>query len=101
MAVGKTICDQNLGRPVSDSWHAHSGPGVTSVDSPAPPARRPCPQGLAQKYMKKAVKVDLIEKQAAQASTDVAHYMLLVGRPPQYVVGRGECLCGDYVMTSG
>jgi hypothetical protein len=29
--------------------------------------------------MKKAVKVDLIEKQAAQASTDVAHYMLLVG----------------------
>jgi hypothetical protein len=63
----------------NEPWHALSGPGVTSVDSPAPRARRPCPQGLAQKYMKKAVKVDLIEKQAAQASTDVAHYMLLVG----------------------
>jgi hypothetical protein len=28
--------------------------------------------------MKKAVKVDLVEKQGMQASTDVAHYMLLV-----------------------
>ena len=36
------------------------------------------PQGLAAKYMKKAVKVDLVEKQGMQASTDVAHYMLLV-----------------------
>ena len=41
-------------------------------------------QGLAAKYMKKAVKVDLVEKQGMQASTDVAHYMLLVsgGLPP-------------------
>ena len=77
MAVGKTICGQTS--VYNEPWHARAGPGVTSVDSPAPPARRPCPQGLAQKYMKKAVKVDLIEKQAAQASTDVAHYRLLVG----------------------
>ena len=35
-------------------------------------------QNLAKKYMTNAVTVDLIESKSAQASTDVAHYMLLV-----------------------
>ena len=50
-------------------WHCCSSVCVACVCAP---------QGLAAKYMKKAVKVDLVEKQGMQASTDVAHYMLLV-----------------------
>ncbi len=42
------------------------------------------PQGLARKYMSAPVTVDLIESQSAQASTDVAHYMLMV-RPVEGV----------------